>query len=323
MILRAVGPQNGGPDMQAGKDALHCQPVGGKLQEVGLRNLGSVGGRRPVGLVVDDPDRRRRPAPGGRSCRRCRSAGPRPSGSGTSATIATSARLSGPNSGANVGSRSTASVSSTMLLRTSAAAAAPVLATNASAAAAQAPRGSAGRCSSKRVGERAAQEAAVLGQRRRRQDGRLGEAAPAAAPPARPPHRSRAAPAARAPAALAISGSRGAGAPAQAGSGLDGCGSRAPCRARLGLGRLDARAAARRCGRLRRSPPARSVGEPVADQVVPAVGRRRRSGPRSPPRRAGRARASAPRRAGGCAPRSRPAPLRPWPAARRRGRSCP
>ena len=77
-----------------------------------------------------------------------RRAGPRPRGCGTSATIATSARLIGPNSGANVGSRSTASVSLTMLLRTLAGSCAPPLATNASAAAAQASFGKVGRCSS-------------------------------------------------------------------------------------------------------------------------------------------------------------------------------
>ena len=207
--------------MQAGIDALHRQPVGGKLQEVGLRNLGNVLGRRPIGLVVDDPDRRavlhQAVDLAGRAAAPARG----PAGRGTSATIATSARLSGPNSAANVGSRSTASVSLTIPLRTPAGSFAPALATKASAAAAQAPCGRAGRCSSRpwvSVPRRKRPSAAsAVG-------GRMGGSASAgsgAAPSARPPRPSRAAPAARAPAALAISGSRGAGVPAQAGSGLE------------------------------------------------------------------------------------------------------
>ena len=132
--------------------------------------------------------------------------------------------------------------------------------------------GSAGRCSSRAWVERAAQEAArpppaPMG-------GRIGGSAQRPARPldrARPPHRSRAAPAATGPSGTVISGSGGAGALAQSGSGA---GSRPkptlrPCRPRAW------RSARWRCAtrrvRPRSPPPARSVGEAVPDEIVPAV----------------------------------------------------
>ena len=160
-----------------------------------------------------------------------------------------------------------------MLLRTLAGSCAARLATKASAAAAQRSFGRVGRCSS---------SAWVSVPRRKRASsasadgGRIGGSA------RRLPGRSTGSPSAslssgaslEGASGTVISGSGGAGALAQAGSGLAAVEAAPPCRGGLGLGRL-------RAGEAPDDAPVRGrhllelVGETVADQIVPAVRRRR------------------------------------------------
>ena len=147
---RPVGPENGGPDASwPGKYA--CRRTAGMRQAAEGRHPQRGRARRAAAgwscSRRSAPNRRR--AASRSILPVSRSAGPLPSGRGTSAAIATSARLSGPNSAANAGSRSTASVSATIALRAARGSASPRAATNASAAACQPDCGCVGRCSSR------------------------------------------------------------------------------------------------------------------------------------------------------------------------------
>ena len=189
---------------------------------------------------------------------------------------------------------------STMLLRTALRVAAPAARDERLGLRRPGPRGCSRQMLEERMRERAAQEAAV-GERGPPAAGwRLGRAASAGAPRARRPHRCPAAPAARAPAGCAPAARAAQAAwPRRAASAhrADRCRpSPSSARAVL-LVRCDPPDLAS----IAPSPPPRGgrpspAGSGCTSSRLAAVAR-----PRSPRRRAGRARGSARRRAGGCA----------------------
>ena len=201
--------------------------------------------------------------------------GPLRFGLGMSATIGTSARLCGPNSGANSAARKIASVSAAMPCARAGERALPRCARKPAAALSQPACGSVGRCCS---------SAWVSVPRRKRWSldcaagggaggsslaARLARAAARrAARRSRPARRLRGA---RAPAGCDSAGSRGAGRPTQAGN----VATAAPCFWLLSRG-LGGAVVARRGGDLASVGAVRllqRVAERSADQLVPAAGR--------------------------------------------------